>query len=803
LRTRVTRTAASIDKDRLAGPFLAFGRFCLRYRAVVLIVTALATAYCALVVAAGSLPKPLVTLLHLPPKGIQIDASTRAFVLKNDPDQQYYRQFLDRFGSDTKLAIGVECPNTIFREDVLRRLLAATERLTAHPDVKSVLGIATLVYPTAEGRLSSLDELLKAKPVAPAALADYEREMRANRIVSENLLTADGRTTVIFLHFADGLDDEAIVDRGALDDVRAILDKEIGDAARVMLVGNPVLRESLARIIRSDLFIFLGATQILAACAVFVIFRSLRTVAVIMAFVWIIFAYTYGTFVLAGQMINLVSAILSPLLVTVCVSIAVHIFVYFHEEAGRGSSKRDAVLTTCARMARPCFLTSITTAIGLGSLAVNRLGPVQSFGIFGAFGTMLAFVLAFALLPIALMMFRAPVGAQRGNRERHPVLHVLGRFSRVCVTHPWTTLIVAAVLAGGAVWGMTKLEVETRIVSYFKSREPIVKAYRSFDARHLGITSLEVMVTSPKPDIRSDAVRKEIEAFADHLRTPNDDPTSRHVASVISYTDYEREGDRIQKKLNPGAMTLSEMWRAAREAAQATQDFVSKDNTSTRISVRLTNVTSSVLVAACRMIDRVKGDFFPKDLDVRITGSTKLYANVVDSLVIGQVQSIVLAFIAITIVMAVVFRSLKIGLISMVPTMLPVLITLGMMGWLNIALNGATVMIASVAIGTVVDSAIHFLHRYRREYTAAHNFETAISRTLLTVGEPISYAVLILSCAFIVLAFGNFIPTNYFGILTAFTLFISLFITLLLLPVCLNLFHFRYEKNNRAQADTE
>jgi hypothetical protein len=160
----------------------------------------------------------------------------------------------------------------------------------------------------------------------------------------------------------------------------------------------------------------------------------------------------------------------------------------------------------------------------------------------------------------------------------------------------------------------------------------------------------------------------------------------------------------------------------------------------------------------------------------------------------GQAGSSIVAFIAITVVMAVVFRSLRIGLISMVPTTLPVLITLGMMGWIGVALNGATVMIASVTIGIVVDSAIHFLHRYRREYLVAHDFETAITRTLLTVGRPISYAVLVLSCSFLVLAFGSFNPTNYFGIMSAFTMLLSLVITLLLLPVCLNLFHFRFEK---------
>ncbi len=762
--------------------------------------TAVVTLYFALVVVARVLPKPVTRFLRIPSSGIEIDASTRAFVLKDDPDREHYRQYLDRFGSDTTLAIGIECPGSCFDEAELRRTLAVTRRIEKHRDVKRVLSLATVVYPTRDGRLADLSKLLAAETVEPAALERFVEQMLANRIVEENLISRDGdgttapyKTSVLYVYFADGLDDEELVSRGTLDDVRAILDEGVGEANTVVLVGNPILRESLRRIIRSDLFIFLGVTQILAAVAVFAIFRSLRAVAVIMVFVWITLAWTFGVFVLAGQRINLVTAILSPVLITVCVTIAVHIFVYHNEESLQGRAGRDAVLETISRIGTPCFLTSLTTAIGLSSLAVNRLGPVQSFGIFGALGTMLSFVLAFALLPIALSTFRSPVGAQRGRRDRHPVLQVLGRFSRVCVTHPWTTLILAGAIALAAVFGISQLRVETRIVSYFKSKETIVKAYRSFDRKHLGITSLEVMVTSRSPNILSPDVQSQVKAFAEHMRTKK-----RHVASVISSADYLRERDRIRAELEQsGTMSLTDMLAALAKAGKVMESFVSRDRTSTRINIRLTDVTSSVLLRSVRMINEAKSRFFDDSLDVRVTGSTKLYTNIVGTLVSGQIRSIVVAFVAITIVMTVVFRSLKIGLISMVPTTLPVLITLGMMGWVDIALNGATVMIASVAIGIVVDSAIHFLHRYRREYTVAHDFQTAISRTLLSVGQPISYAVLILSCAFVVLAFGNFNPTNYFGIMTAFTMFTSLFITLLLLPVCLNLFHFRFEKNNR------
>jgi len=747
-------------------------------------------------VVGGVVPGPLARSLRIPASGIEIDASTRSFVLKNDPDRKYYDLYLDRFGSDTMLAVGIESPDSYFEEAELRRTLAVTRRIEALGDVKRVLSLATVVYPTADGRLADLGDLLAADSADPAALRQFADQMNANRIVCEYLISQeDGRTSMIFVYFANGLDGEEIVSRGGIDDIRRVLDDELDEGHTVQLVGNPILREALRRIILSDLFIFIGATQILAALAVFAIFRSLRIVVVIMAFVWVTLAWTFGIFVLADQKLTLVTAILSPLLITVCVTIAVHIFVHHNEERLAGGPARDALRETVRRMGKPCFLTSLTTAIGLGSLAVNRIGPIRAFGVFGALGTMLSFVLAFALLPIALDGFRAPAGEARVGRTRHPVLRILGRFSRVCVTHPWTTLVLAAVVAAGAIVGITRLQVETRIVSYFKAREPIVKAYRSFDRKGLGITGLEVMITSKTANILSEPVQSQIDRFTEHMRG------QPHVASVISSADYLREQDRILAELKKsGNFSLPELVPAAAKAKEVMRSFVSPDRTSTRINIRLTNVTSKVLLEVIRGINRDKGGFFDAALDVRVTGGTKLYANVVGTLVNGQIRSIAVAFVAITIVMAVVFRSLKIGLISMVPTMLPVLITLGMMGWVGIALNGATVMIASVAIGIVVDSTIHFLHRYRREFIAAHDFGTAISRTLLTIGRPISYAVLILSCSFVILAFGNFNPTNYFGIMTAFTMFISLFITLLLLPVCLNLFHFRFEKNNSKQA---
>ena len=773
------------------GPLLWFSSLCLRHRPATLGLTAIVTLFLGAVVA-GVVPGPVARVLGIPASGIEIDASTRAFVIKNDPDREHYDRYLEHFGSDTMLVMGIECPRSYFDEAELRRTLALTRRIEKLEHVKRIGSLATVPYVTADGHVAFLDDLLAAESVSPAALDRFIEQMSGNRIVGDNLISDDQKTSMIYVYFADGLDEEQIVSSGVLDEVRRIVGEETGTERKTHLVGNPVLRESLSRIIKSDLFLFVGGTQILAALAVFAIFRKLRTVGIIMAFVWVTLAWTFGVFVIAGQKLNLTTAMLTPVLITVSVAIAVHIFVHFSEERLQGRSTRDAVLMTVRRMGKPCFLTSLTTAIGLGSLAVNRIGPVRSFGIFGALGTMLSFILVFALLPIVLSGLRSTASETSGRRDRHPVLRVLGRFSRVCVTHPWTTLVVAAAVALGAVYGITRLAVETRIISYFKSREPIVKAYRTFDKKRLGITSLQVMVTSPAADIVSLEIQSQVEKFAEHMRK------QPHVASVTCCPDYVRERDRIFAELSrDGGPSLQELLGGVARASEVMRTFISEDRTATRINVRLSEVTSKVLLKTVRTIENKKSQFFDDSLDVRITGGTKLYTNVIGTLVSGQIRSIVLAFVAITVVMAVVFRSLKIGLISMVPTTLPVLITLGMMGWVGVALNGATVMIASVAIGIVVDSAIHFLHRYRREYMAAHDFQTAISRTLLTVGQPISYAVLILSCAFVVLALGKFNPTNYFGIMTAFTMLISLVITLLLLPVCLNLFHFRFEKNNR------
>jgi len=176
---------------------------------------------------------------------------------------------------------------------------------------------------------------------------------------------------------------------------------------------------------------------------------------------------------------------------------------------------------------------------------------------------------------------------------------------------------------------------------------------------------------------------------------------------------------------------------------------------------------------------------FTDDLKVRVTGDTVLYNNMDRSLIESQINSILLALFTIFLVMSMVFRSLYLGLLSMIPNLMPIFLTLGLMGWTGIHLNTSTIMIGSVAIGIAVDDTVHFMTRYFREISEGNGVEDAISNTILHAGKPIVFTTLVVGSGFFVLLFASFIPVRWFGSLTAFTMLSALIGDLMVLPVVL------------------
>jgi predicted RND superfamily exporter protein len=220
--------------------------------------------------------------------------------------------------------------------------------------------------------------------------------------------------------------------------------------------------------------------------------------------------------------------------------------------------------------------------------------------------------------------------------------------------------------------------------------------------------------------------------------------------------------------------------------------FVDFTYQSGNVSARLTHMNSRELVLFIDELEKYCERNFSPDLSIRVTGSTVLYANLTQSLVRGQIESILLALVAIFILMSLVFRSFILGALSMIPNIIPIFFTLGLMGWLGIDLDSSTTMIASVAIGIAVDDTIHFMIRYFREIQSGKDVGSAIENTIINTGRPIITTTIVIGSGFMTLLFASFIPTIYFGVLTAFTMFSALLGDLFVLPVVLLIVRPRY-----------
>jgi len=413
----------------------------------------------------------------------------------------------------------------------------------------------------------------------------------------------------------------------------------------------------------------------------------------------------------------------------------------------------------------------------------------RDLGVLASFGVMAAFVVSITLVPILLSFL--PAGSfQRSLKNSGPgmldaFLVRLAAFNR---SHKVFILAAAFLLICFSVAGLFRLKVETTLVKYLKESNFLVRAIRHIEAHLTGTTTLDLVFDFREPDqAKAPGNLAQVEKMAHYLEGHS------LVTNCTSLVDFLK---RMHQVFNDGDASYYKLPDTREEISQylllysmsGDEDDLARylDDThrTTVLTTRLTTVSSAEMDRFIKQVKAYVKDAFP-DTSIRVTGISVLVTNSIDAIVRGQIQSLALALVIISGVMSLLFRSVRLGLLSMVPNMIPILVSLGLMGWVGIAINTATAVISCVAIGIAVDDTIHYLSRFRKEYRARPDEALAAARSLTTTGRALFFTSFVLTFGFFVLVFSNFKPLIYFGFLTGITMISALAGDLVLLPVLL------------------
>lgn len=714
--------------------------------------------------------------LAWPASQLKLDESIESFYAPDDPFLLAYQESKRTFGGDEFVMVAYEAENPTSQEE-LHRIREFADQLSSVPGIlkSSTQDLASALR---NPRASGLMRVAMRLPTTERALLNLSRRV---------LIGDNDHTVAIVMRLQE--ESQAPVSR--TETFREIRQLARAHQPRAYVAGEPVQVHDMFRYVEQDGWVLGLASSALLMGVILVLFRNPRWVLLPIVVIHITLLWTRGVLYLSGLKLSMVSSMLTSLITIIVIATLMHVTVTYREFRAT-LSRMEAYQQTVARLAVPIFWTCLTTAIGFGALLSSRIVPVRSFAIMMGLGTLLVPILCVLILPGGILIGRIFSDPRRPLGEE-ALLRRLERVARWAVKRPRSILLVTsigAVLAGA---GLTRLTVETDFSKNFRATSPIVTALNYFENRLGGVGSWEVTFAAPHhlEDVDLDKVRDLAQALREVKLSDG-----TQLTKVIALTDGLDLVPRIplpEGERRGGLLGGIPRFRLAslderREMLNALQpemepSLYNAQAGQMRIVLRaLEQQPAEVKLRLIEKVEETARQFYP---DARATGLYVLLAYLISSLLQDQLVSFSIAAAGVACSMAIAFRSLPIGLISIVPNVLPILLVIGGMGWAGIPINIGTAMIASVSMGLTVDSTIHYLMAYRRAREEGADHVQAVRLGHRSVGLALTLANLALVVGFSVLSLSNFVPLIYFGVLVSVAMVGGLVCNLLLLPVLL------------------
>jgi len=718
---------------------------------------------------------------------VRINQEPEELIFKDDPQYPLLKEFFELFGYDEIVVAACSAENVLEKRQV-EMLGSIGARLLEIPGVARVLSLTLAEDVVARDGGLQLVPLVDAPPEDPAQeMALWER-IQANPVYRDLLVSPDARTALFDITLESGLDSrerEEILSR-----IREAFSEH---TERFYLSGSPVARAEMYRCITRDFSTLMPLGVLLLVASMVLVFRNFLCVLLPMLAIGLSTLWTIGFIYLVGSELNLFSVIIPTIIFIIGTSDCIHILSQYQDCRHSCSTKRQALHKTLSLMLQPCLLTSVTTMVCLASLYFGNLQPIRHFGVFAAVGIGFAFLLSITLLPIGLSL--GDTHALTRERPRSDfLLGFLARVDRLDRQRRRTVLLASFILLVMGMVGMWFLHVETDAIKFGTRNMTTVSDTLYIEAQLGGVIPLYVVVDSNQeggfkdPDLLS-----RVHALAEFLRGLDGVDKVVALSDLLRYVHYRVQGsDPAYYTIPPEARQVSELFLMA--SLSGDEDLLSRfvDDTyrKTSLGVRFRYHDFYRIEAWNRAVRAYLDEAFPGDGPVRAytTGTALLCANIMTPILIGLEQSLFVAAAALFLIMALLFRSWRVALLSMVPNFVPLVMTLGTMGLLGISLNVGTAPLAAIALGVGIDDTIHFLVRFRKEIGKDGDHEAAVWRTLRSVGKPILITSVVLSAGFVIFLFSNFQYTRSMGMLISFTVLSAVFADLILLPALILVF---------------
>lgn len=721
---------------------------------------------------------------------LQIDNSNEAFFVTDDPTKNRFDQFKATFGNDDFVFILVDVKN-VFEVETLNRLRIFTDRLEKEtPHLLDLTWIGNVEWIEGVSGGIVIEELIKDTNIGSRELAKLRDKATNDPLYRDRLVSSDAHSVGILMEFENypeiGIDPRK--------DVPPVIIKLVNEFSDLdtFVAGGPIMDYVMDIKTAEEAPRWLGAALLGMLFVLTLTTRSLIGVivpalTVVLSVIWVM-----GVVALVGYKLNLFVILVPTLMLCVGIGDTMHVVAELKQNMVAGTNTKVALTHTLRLVSKPILLTTITTTVGFLAFIMVDLVPLRELGIQAAIGVFSAFFITY-FFAVPVLSFSSHASKGRATKTTLATPDIFDRLLEGCANNVSNNKLLYGLafllLTVIALIGITKLEIETNTIQDLPKQDDLRKAFEYIDENMGGSMSMEFVIdTGVENGIKDKALLQAVDKLQAFL---NDHPLVTQTSSVLDQIKQMNravhENDSTYYTLPSSTNQVAE-YLLLYESGGGTQleKYVSFTYDQMRVQAR----TQSMALAQVRTLSKDMNDFvkaeFGDDVEVYATGGLATFERLADLVKIGQGRSFMFAFVAISLIMMITLRSFQLGIIAMIPNVLPVAFALGAMGWAGAQLNIIALVLAPMIIGVAVDDTVHFFVRYRRHFDELGNYDLAYKATMRTVGRPLLFTTMVLVAGFSGFAISDFTGPKNFSWASGVAFSSAILTDFLLVPVLLS-----------------
>ena len=734
-------------------------------------------------------------------KNSRMETDLDKYMPQNHPAFVYSDKAEEWFGINDGIIFAIENKNGIYNSETLDTLKQLTKRLQKLDEIKKAdvtsLYTADNIVATEDGM--DVKRFYKRVPKTDSTLKALQQNVKNNEMVYGRLVSTNEVVTIVVAEIRD-----SVFSQEFYNEILEIAASFETEDIKIHVAGRPIVEGTMALLGPADMKKMVPIVLLVITLVLFLTLRSIKNTLFTMTVVFFSVLWTFGLMAILGIPIYAVSTMIPVMLIAIGVADGVHLFSHLQLFLRKNpeATKKEATVDMLKNMWKPVVMTSITTAVGFISLLTSEVYPIKYFGIFTAIGVLAAMVFSLTLIPAGIMIFGLP----KVKKIKKDLVEKQGfakRFADIIVKRKSISIIATAIIIVASIIGLQKVWINSSFLEKFEKDSDIVLTDKFINQNFGGTTQLNLILDAGdnKNAFKNPDVLKLVNKMQNKVE--ND---LQIVGNSFSLTDYITRMNKVmnadKEKFNviPDTKEMVAQYLLLYEMSGDPENLnkvVDYDYQKLNVTFQLKSDNSKAINSTIGIIETFEDDFKKHGISTKYAGSGYKGLVFTDLILEGQILSLILSLIIVVILLSLMFKNFKIGLIGAIPIIITALISFGIMGFLNIPLSTTTALLSSIAIGIGIDYAVHFIEQYRKNALETGNKILTAQKTMQHTGRAILFNAVVVIAGFMVLLFSVFPPNRALGALVSLNMFTSFIGTLTIMLVILYVGNLYFKKKKK------